>query len=90
MKNPKAELCAEMHLQNSEKHQSKKTSERSNSVCAKRNFIGRSPHHLRLVATSFEAMPQHRSFVPQAAMKLPLRANDVACATQMMLCLRHK
>ena len=49
-----------------------------------RNIIGRKP-------TSFEAMPQHRSFVPRkAAMKLPLRANDVACATQMMLCLRHK
>jgi len=49
-----------------------------------RNIIGRKP-------TSFEAMSQHRSFVPRkAAMKLPLRANDVACGTPMMLCLRHK
>ena len=50
--------------------------------------LGVSPHHLQPVATSFEAEPQPRSFVPRgAAMMLILRSNDVACATQMMLCL---
>ena len=35
-----------------------------------------------------EAQP--RSFVPQATMMLTWRSNDVACATQMMLCLTAK
>ena len=81
----------EMHLQNFEKLQSRKKHKRFHSVCAKRNFIygeavtslGASPLHLR----------QRLNIVHLcrgAAMKLPLRANDVACATQMMLCLRHK
>ena len=89
---PKTAQSAEMHLQNFEKLQSQKNTkavsfrlrEAQHHLRRSRNIIGRKP-------TSFEAMPQHRSFVPRkAAMKLPLRANDVACATQMMLCLRHK
>ena len=59
-------------------------------VCAKRKIVDAKHHIIGRKPTSFEATPQPRSFVPQAAMKLPLRANDVACATQMMLCLRHK
>jgi len=46
----------------------------------RRNIIGRSPHHLRLVATSFEAKPQPRSFVPKMN-------NDVLASLEMMLYL---
>jgi len=38
-----------------------------NFIDAKHHIIGRKP-------TSFEAAPQHRSFVPQAAMKFSLRS----------------
>ena len=48
-----------------------------------RNIIGRKP-------TSFEATPQHRSFVPQAAMMFSLRSKWCCPYGQMMLCLRHK
>ena len=92
-------LC-KMHLQNFEKFQSRKLSEQSNSVCAKRNFIDAKHHficrrqlHLRRsrniigrkptsfaegnfiygeAVTSFEATPQHRSFVPRGGNEVEL------------------
>ncbi len=76
----------EMYLQNFEKLQRRKKYKRFHSVCAKRNFIGRSPHHLQLVATSFEATPQPRSFVPRkAAMMFSLRSK----CRRLFLCLQQ-
>ena len=82
----------EMHLQNFEKLQSREPSERSNSVCAKRNFIcgvavtslGASPLHLRQRLNIVHLCRAGRQWSSRFA------RNDVACATQMMLCLWHK
>ena len=83
----RAELRAEMHLQNFEKLQSRKPSERSHFVCAKRNFIGRKPTSLRSTsfarsATSFICAASGNDVLASLEMMLPYR--------QMMLCLRHK
>ena len=61
-------------------------SERSNSVCAKRNIIGHSPHHCEA-----HHLYQRCNIVhlcpPCGGMMLSQGSNDVAYATQMMLCL---
>ncbi|MBQ5792894.1 MAG: hypothetical protein IIW17_02635, partial [Clostridia bacterium] len=54
---------------------------RSNSVCAKRNIIGRKPTSLR--STSFAPTVQPRSFVPRGG-------NDVLALLEMMLRVPRK
>ena len=81
-------LGAEIHLQNFEKLQSQKPSERSHFVCAKRNFIGRKPTSLRSTsfarsATSFICAASGNDVLASLEMMLPLRANDVVPAAQM-------
>ena len=59
-------------------------SKRFHSVCAKRNFIGRKPTSLR--STSFARSATSFICVRKRTMMLSESSNDVACATQMMLC----
>ena len=43
-----------------------------------------------LKSTSFEAMPQHRSFVPPGGNEVLASLEVMLPFGQMMLCLRHK